>query len=66
MTKIECAIVMAHTGTCMLQGDDIKWFYRYLNKLFGRLVYTHEIPALADEIKQRSKADFLELCKGAE
>ena len=65
MTKDECAIVMAHTGVCMLQGDDLSWFYRYLNKLFGRLIYTHEIPMLEDEIKERSKADFIALCREA-
>lgn len=66
MTKIECAIVTAYTGICMLQGEDIDWFYRYLAKLFNRPVYTHEIPMLSNEIKERSKEDFIRLCEEAE
>lgn len=66
MTKRECAIVMCHTGVCMLEGDDMMEFYRYLMDLFGRPVYTHEIPALADEIKARSRGDFIRLCMEAE
>lgn len=65
MTKNECAIVMAHTGICMLKGEDINLFYRYLADLFNRPVYTHEIPMLQNEIKERSKEDFLRLCEGA-
>ena len=64
MTKHECAIVMAHTGICMLIGEDILVYYKYLESLFGRPVYTHEWIALESEIKERSKADFIKLCRG--
>ena len=65
MTKGECAIVMAYTGIAMLTGDDIDIFYRYIDSLFGRPVYTHELIGLEREIKARSKEDFLKLCKYA-
>lgn len=66
MTKRECAIVTCHTGINMLKGEDFDEVYRYLMELFGRPVYTHEIPALADEIKERSRDDFIRLCREAE
>jgi len=65
MTKRECAIVMAYTGVCMLSGLDIDLYYKYLEEKIGRQVYTHEMYELADEIKEKSKDDFLELCRTA-
>ena len=65
MTKRECAIVMAHTDVAMLKGDDLSHFYDYLEEIFGRKIYTHEIPDLADEIKEKSKTDFIRLCAEA-
>ena len=29
----------------------------------GRTVYTHEIPALRNEIKEKAKPDFIKICK---
>ena len=66
MTKRECAIVTCYTGINMLTGEDFDEVYRYLMELFGRPVFTHEIPALADEIKERSRDDFIRLCREAE
>lgn len=65
MTKHECAVVMAYTGVCMLTGDSQKHFYKYVAKLIGRPVYTHEMPGLAETIKEKAKQDFLELCRTA-
>jgi hypothetical protein len=64
MTDNEKAIVMAYTGTCMLTGDKFQIFHEYIEKLLGRPVYTHEmaIKAIADEIKEKAKADFIALC----
>lgn len=64
MTKRECAIIEAYTGTCMLQGEDRAYAYEYLEELFGRHVYSHE---LADKefqrtIKAKAYPDFIELC----
>lgn len=64
MTDREKAIVMAYTGICMLEGDDLSAFYEYLNELYGRPVFTHEIVTL--DVKERSKKDFLNLCRGHE
>ena len=68
MTKQECAIVMAHTGICMLAGEDFNIFHKYVEQIMGRPVYTHEmaISSVADEIKERSKCDFIKLCANAE
>lgn len=63
MTDRERVIVTAHTGIAMITGEKFNLFYEYLNELFGRPVYTIEIPLLEDEIKERSKADFLKLCE---
>ena len=63
MTDKEKAIVMAYTGTCMLTGDKFKIFHEYVEKLMGRPVYTHELWLFADEIKEKARDDFIELCK---
>lgn len=67
MTKRECAIVQAYTGICMLAGDDLGYFYEYVQELMGGPLWTHE---LADKhvvgtIKERARADFIELCRTA-
>jgi len=65
MTKRECAIVMAYTGVCMLTGNNIGIFYKYVEEKIGRPVYTHELFALEQEIKSASEDDFIALCKNA-
>ena len=60
MTDREKAIVMAYTGVCMLSGDKIDEFYKYLAELYERPVYTHEIAML--DIRSKSKLDFVSLC----
>lgn len=67
MTKQECAIIMAHTGVCMLTGKDFSIFHKYVEDIMGRPVFTHEmgIEEIADEIKKKSMDDFLELCRKA-
>ena len=62
MTDKEKAIVMAHTGICMLAGDKFQIFHKYVEDIMGRPVMTHEIGWLADTIKEKTKADFLALC----
>ena len=63
MTDTEKAIVMAYTGVAMLTGDKIDVFYRYLADLYGRPVFTHELMWMGNEIKEKSKPDFLKLCQ---
>lgn len=62
MTDKEKAIVMAHTGICMLTGDKFQIFHQYVEDIMGRPIMTHEIGWLADTIKEKSKDDFLVLC----
>lgn len=62
MTDREKAIVMAHTGICMLTGDKFQIFHKYVEDIMGRPIMTHEIGLLADTIKEKAKADFIALC----
>lgn len=62
MTDREKAIVMAYTGICMLTGDKSQIFHKYVEDIMGRPIWTHEMGSLADEIKEKSKADFIALC----
>lgn len=64
MTDREKAIVMAHTGICMLTGGKFQIFHKYVEDIMGRPILTHEmgIASIADEIKAKSKDDFIVLC----
>lgn len=61
MTDREKAIVMAYTGICMLEGEKLFEFYKYLEELYERPVYSHELLTL--NIKERSEKDFMDLCR---
>lgn len=65
MTDSERAIIMAYTGVCMLTGDRLEIFYKYIEELLGRPVWTHELAdtKIMNEIKERSKSDFIALCR---
>lgn len=63
MTDKEKAIVMAYTGVVMLKGDKIHIFYKYVEKIMGRPILTHEMAQLATKIKEKSKDDFIKLCE---
>ncbi len=67
MTKQECAIIMAHTGICMLTGEEFNEFHKYVEYIMGRPVFTHELAneEVKNEIIENSKDDFLDLCKEA-
>lgn len=66
MTKKECAIIMAYTGVTMLTGDDLQIFHKYVEELLHkRSVYTSDLLKYAEEIKEKSKFDFLKLCREA-
>jgi NTP pyrophosphatase (non-canonical NTP hydrolase) len=64
MTDREKAIIMAYTGTCMLTEEKFHIFHEYIEDLMGRPVFTHELAnkKVQDEIKEKSKVDFLKLC----
>lgn len=67
MTREECAIVMAYTGITMLSGEDFKIYHKYIEDIMGRPVWTHELAneSVVEEIKKKSKYDFLKLCEKA-
>lgn len=62
MTKREAAIIMTYTDTCMLAGDDLKYYYKYISEILGYEVQTLDL-AKTDLIKEKSKGDFIRLCK---
>lgn len=64
MTDREKAIVSAYTGIAMLTGDKFSIFHKYVEDILGRSVWTHELAdrAIWEEIREKSKADFLALC----
>ena len=66
MTKSECAIISAYTEICLLQGQDLKYLYKYLESISGEVVYTHTIPYIITTHKDRIKKDFEKLCNEAE
>lgn len=66
MTKKECAIIMAYTGVTMLTGEDFSIFHKYVEELLHKKsVYTSDLLKYAEEIKEKSKFDFLKLCREA-
>ena len=67
MTKREAAIIMAYTGQVMLTGEDFGIFHKYVEHILERPVYTHEFASesVMDEIKEKSKNDFIDICKNA-
>lgn len=66
MTLEERVIVETYTGYCMTSGDERDEVYKYMQKLLGRPVYTHELAqkSVMKKLHEKSKADFIELCKG--
>lgn len=65
MTKEEKLIVSAYTGTLMCNFHDL---HEYIEKLLGRPVWTHELADeyVVEEIKAKSKEDFMRLCAEGE
>jgi len=64
MTDREKAIVMAYTGICTLTGTKFAIFHKYVEDIMDRPVQTIELGSknVRDEIKEKSKADFIALC----
>lgn len=71
MTKRECAIIMAYTGTTMLAGDDLGIFYKYAEEISGidlclaPLYGPDSFNMLCDKVKKAAEPDFVKLCKEA-
>ena len=68
MTDEEKAVVMAYTGVTMLNGEKFSVFHKYIEDIMGRPVFTHELGSelVFEQIKEKSRADFLRLCEESE
>lgn len=59
MTLHEACVFSAFTGTlCCPKFSD---FHEYCEKLLGRPIWTHQFPELREEIKEKSKPEFLKI-----
>lgn len=58
MTKREAAIISAYTGYLIGEFSD---FHAYVEEVMGRPVFTHELPSIAEELKEKSKKDFMSI-----
>ena len=56
LTKEQGAILTAFTGVMCCGFAD---FAEYATRKLGRPIWTHQYPALADEIKEAARADFM-------
>ena len=65
MTLKERVIVEVYTGACMVVGEERGEVYKYMENIIGRPVFTHELARneIQEELKERSKDDFVNLCK---
>lgn len=62
MTKQECAVIMAYTGICMLQGDDLTYYYNYVSELLGIDASAYDFVKYEKQIKYKAENDFKNLC----
>ena len=68
MTDREKVIVTAYTGIFMLPEQKIDLYFEYLEEIMGRRIsiYDLQYKKVSDEIKERSKQEFLEICSREE
>lgn len=68
MTDREKIVVSAHTGVVMLPEDKVFMLFDYFEELLGRriTIYDLQFKEISDQIKERSKAEFLEICNREE
>lgn len=59
MTLREAHIVSAYTKILM---SDFSSFHGFVEEVMGRPVWTHEFPSIAEELKEKVKPMFLEIC----
>lgn len=65
MTIDEKIVVSAYTGYLMCDFD---LMHRYIEKIMGRPVWTHELgmDIFNKELREKVKPDFLKICNGEE
>lgn len=64
MTLHEKVVLSAYTGILMVTGpSELGAVYKYIEKLIGRPILTHELASetLWAEIKEKAKPDFLKI-----
>lgn len=61
MTVREGAVISAYTQVLVC---DMHYLHEYIEEIMGRPVFTHEIPGIADEIRERSKNEFMNIIRG--
>ena len=68
MTDREKTVVTAHTGVVMLPEDKLHLFFDYLEEIMGKRIsiYDLQFKEISDQIKERSKPEFLEICNREE
>ena len=68
MTDREKTVVTAHTGVVMLPEGKLHLFFDYLEEIMGKRIsiYDLQFKEISDQIKERSKAEFLEICNREE
>lgn len=64
MTLEERVIVETYTGYCMTSPEERDEVYKYMAKIMGRPVYTHELAdkAVQEELREKALTDFKTLC----
>lgn len=52
----------------MLVGENRNYFYKYVQDILGRHVFSHELATkdIQEEIREAAKEDFFKLCRTAE
>lgn len=65
MTDREKIIVSAYTGVLMCDFNNL---HKYIEDILGRPVFTHEMAdkSVLDEIKEKSREEFLAICNTTE
>ena len=64
MTLEERVIVETYTGYCMTSPEERDELYKYMAKIMGRPVYTHELADkdVQEELREKALTDFKTLC----
>jgi hypothetical protein len=58
-TKRQAQVIGIYTG---ITASNFGIVQEYAEELMGRPLWTHEMPALADELAKRAKSEFLAMC----
>ena len=64
MTLKERVIIETYTGYCMTDSEERNEVYKYMEKLLGRPVFTHELGSkeIQEQLREKALPDFKTLC----